>query len=315
MKQMTCYEDFYRRFSSQKGNFVLSSLDKLVLKRLVNKYPEVMVKVTGKTMNLHGLKNHLNYITREGQIEIDVGPSFFLGKEAMKDLLFEWKTDLILQKQRSCSINMMVSMPSQIDRQSFKDAVSDFVICNLRSNFDTMIVHHDDTPHPHAHLVVRNYGYNGERFKHYKSEMKIYRESFAKSLRKYGIEAEATPRFARSTLRSKKRGLWHLLEKGVVPRIEKEAVGKVWDELKKGIELEKPWEKAVLDRYYETKRVYFRAAFVLSKSSSLEDQELSVSLKEFSRTLPFPLFVQDFYREALKEKAIKKRTFNKELSC
>ncbi len=65
-----------------------------LLERTVHRLPEVMVKVTGGAHQVAGVQRHLQYIDREGtlQVETDVGAFRRSGYE--KTLLADWDLDL-----------------------------------------------------------------------------------------------------------------------------------------------------------------------------------------------------------------------------
>ncbi|MGY2990062.1 type IV secretory pathway VirD2 relaxase [Bradyrhizobium sp. USDA 4508] len=161
------------------------------------------MKVSGRTKDAGHLRAHLDYITRNGKVEMqsDYGP--MKGKEAVGELHADWADSAEVTAQNKSlrkvpmSVNMVLSLPKGSDREKFRDAVTDFVDKELRPRVDIVVCFHDDTAHPHAHVTVRGRDREGKTFNPRKSQLHEYREKFAACLRHRGIDAEATPRYAR----------------------------------------------------------------------------------------------------------------------
>ncbi|MCY1740575.1 relaxase/mobilization nuclease domain-containing protein [Ensifer sp. SL37] len=186
-----------------------SAADKAKLARVVSKAPEVMVKISGRTRDSGHLKEHMNYITRNGEVPAETEYGLMSGKEAVGDVHSDWADDEIIYKgqhqvrKAPLSVNMVLSMPPGADREAFRNAVRDFVDAELRPRVDVMLAFHDDTNHPHAHVTVRGRQHNGKTFNPGKPVLELYREQFAGALRNRGIEAAwrwlASKNFASAT--------------------------------------------------------------------------------------------------------------------
>lgn len=298
---------------------VLSSAAKAKLARVTGKAPEVMVKVSGRTRDKGHLKAHMEYITRNGKVEAETEYGRMKGKESVNDLHADWSDDEIIYKgqhnvrKAPLSVNLVLSMPPGVDRDSFRNAVRDFVNSEIRPRADTMVAFHDDTKHPHAHVTVRGRQHNGRAFNPGKPVLEQYRDRFASALRARGIEAEATPRFARGrTMKADRQHMRHMRARGLMPRNDQRAISAVYQERQNGRGggtgggerrtgpgRARPWETAARGRHEGVRAVYGAAAKDLARSGNAADQRLARQVEQFMRSMPEPVFKRDLYRQAL----------------
>ncbi|NNU63365.1 relaxase/mobilization nuclease domain-containing protein [Ochrobactrum soli] len=295
-----------------------SAADKAKLARVVSKAPEVMVKISGRTRDSGHLKEHMNYITRNGEVPAETEYGLMSGREAVGDVHSDWADDEIIYKgqhqvrKAPLSVNMVLSMPPGVDREAFRNAVRDFVDAELRPRVDVMLAFHDDTNHPHAHVTVRGRQHNGKTFNPGKPVLERYREQFAGALRNRGIEAEATPRYARGrTMKSDRQHMRHMRAKGLMPRTERAAIAEAFKDTQRaktgvsgasrrdGQGRPRPWENAARERHAGVSGVYAAAAKELAASASHADRQLARKVEQFVQSMPAPAFAHDLYKQAL----------------
>lgn len=296
-----------------------SAADKARLARLVSKAPEVMVKISGRTRDSGHLKEHMNYITRNGKVSAETEYGLMKGREAVSDVHSDWADDEVIYKgqhqvrKAPLSVNMVLSMPPGVDREAFRNAVRDFVDAELRSRVDVMVAFHDDTNHPHAHVTVRGRQHNGRTFNPGKPVLERYRVQFAGALRNRGIEAEATPRYARGrTMKSEQQYRRHMRARGLMPRTVSTAIAEAFKGTQRpengvpGVSRRegqgrrpRPWENAARERHAGVSRVYAAAAKELAASASPADRQLARKVEQFVHSMPAPAFAHDLYKQAL----------------
>ncbi|GAA5235258.1 hypothetical protein FOZ76_05265 [Verticiella sediminum] len=174
--------------------------DKLML--TTRKAPEVMVKISGGGKGIAQVKAHLDYISRNGLVELEnEDGEIILGREAVQDVRDEWKSGqygLPDNGSRRETFNIVLSMPPGTDRRAVNDAIRAFAKAEFGDNHAYVFAIHDDEAHPHGHLCVKALGLDGSRLNPRKADLQRWRERFAEALREQGIEANATPRRARS---------------------------------------------------------------------------------------------------------------------
>jgi hypothetical protein len=81
------------------------------LTRLVNRAPEVMVKVTGRTRDPGGLRAHLDYISRNGQLELeDRDGAILTGRAEVKELADDWSAVTLTDRRRRANSPISLSV-------------------------------------------------------------------------------------------------------------------------------------------------------------------------------------------------------------
>ncbi len=167
---------------------------------------EVMVKVTGFSSGAGHVQAHLNYITRNGQFEMENDRGeVFSGRERVDELFDDWRKDGAIgfdngrkyKKQRDIA-HLALSMPEGTDPKAVHDAVRDFAKREFGKKHEYVFVLHTNEPHPHCHLTIKTLGHDGKRLHTNSGDLQRWREGFAEQLRKYGVDAEATPRESRA---------------------------------------------------------------------------------------------------------------------
>ncbi|MCM2505649.1 relaxase/mobilization nuclease domain-containing protein [Aureimonas altamirensis] len=335
-KVRALYEDFYRgfgvsaawtppakmrlyrdQFPAVMQQMRQSKAATAKLARIVSKTPEVMVKVSGRTYGSDHLGEHMNYITRNGKVAAETEYGMMKGKEAVRDLHADWTDDEKIYgnqrnvRQAPLSVNMVLSMPPGSDRERFRNAVRDFVDREIRPRSEAMVAFHDDTKHPHAHVTVRGRQHNGRAFNPGKPVLERYREQFASALRERGIEAEATPRFARGrTTKAERQSMRHMRARGVTPRNTENALREALGEAQKERagrqkgnasqnQQPRPWKQAVVDRQAGVQAVYQMAARELTRSPSRAEQGLAVATAVYAQKLERPELRHDIMKNTI----------------
>ena len=191
--------------------------EKLIL--TTRKTPEVMVKISGGGKGIAQVKAHLDYISRNGLVALENGDGeIILGREAVQDVRDEWKSGqygLPYNGSRRETFNIVLSMPPGTDRPAVNDAIRAFAKTEFGANHAYVFAIHDDESHPHGHLCVKALGLDGSRLNPRKADLQRWRERFAEALRETGIEANATPRRARSnTHTTVKQATRHAAKRG-----------------------------------------------------------------------------------------------------
>lgn len=163
--------------------------------------PEVMVKVKRGGKSVDHVIAHLDYITRNGQLDAETERGEIVqGKSHVRAIVKEWTSDAESIKPGARStINTILSMPEGTDPEGVRLAVKEFAKQEL-SNYQYMFVLHTDEPHPHVHLSIRTLGLDGKKLDPRKDDLQVWREVFAEKLREQGIEANATYRPSRGVV-------------------------------------------------------------------------------------------------------------------
>lgn len=272
-----------RQHTSVKGGSIKQSGDAKAIRSklgsIAKRTPEVMVRISGGGKGMKHVKAHLDYISRNGQLEAeDQNGDRLNGKEEIDGLRYEWQNGGFPIAEENGSrreaFNIVLSMPAGTNELAVKRAARDFASSEFGNHQYVMVLHTFETdpdpvpsPNPHVHLAVKAMGLDGTRLNPRKEDLQRWREEFADALRQNGIEAAATKRLHRLHLaRGEKQGVR-----------EKKGRGETLDRIGRsqaGIERvtqAKERERLVLKSYREI-------ATVLANSDDVEDRRLAAGL-------------------------------------
>ena len=228
--------------------------------------PEVMVKIPqrhGCSNGLKGIKNNLDYISRNGDLDLeDNNGNLISGKSEINELLEEYSMLGIEEESKyKEALNVVLSMPPNTDPKKLKDAVRDFAKETF-AHHRWVMVQHLDTDQPHCHLNVLMRDKYGNRLNPRKNDLYEWRLRFAEKLREQGIECAAT--------RRQHRGKYQKAESGIVRHIRDRGgystvLAKQAMELAKAIKEEKRPTSPFLKKQLETQQIIVEEYGLLAK--------------------------------------------------
>lgn len=264
--------------------------------RVASNSTEVMVKITGFGKGAGHVKAHLDYISRNGKVELENDRGEVLnGKEEVKAFFKDWEKDFgdsKRHKNQRDTIHMVLSMPETTDPESVRKAVREFAKATYGKNHEYVFALHTDEPHPHCHVTVKCLGFDGTRLNPRKADLQAWREGFADKLRDQGVDADASPRRARGVIRKPEPNVIRHIERGDrshEPRVSKVRAAKVREaaqeltaEAKGQPVTEKPWEQAIKARQRDVRRAWLAAADALDQA----DTRLTFNQKEARNERP-----------------------------
>lgn len=266
------------------------------LGRIVARTPEVMVKVTGRTRDPAHLRAHLDYISRNGQLEMETQDgAFIVGRDGVRELASDWAAEQLAdQRTRSnapFSHSVVLSMPAGTDPLALRDAARAFAVEVFASGHDYAFTLHTDTPRPHVHLSICSRGHDGKRLNPRKADLELWRQVFAEKLRERSVAAEATPR--------RTRGVTRKAERGPIGRIrQRTEVGKAdmawtlrsaYAEAAKaafhGDTASRAWESRTTERQALVRQTYLAQARLFQVSGDPQDREFGAKVEAFVRSM------------------------------
>lgn len=265
--------------------------------RIAHQRPEVMVKVSGSARGRKNLRDHLAYITRNGQLvaERENGEQI-RGTDAVREMAAEWWA--LRGEGRANTrdtFNLVLSMPSGTDGAGVLAAARAFAQAEFGGQHDYLAVLHTletdpyekkRSPNPHVHLTVKAVGFDGQRLNPRKADLQTWREAFAEHLRGQGIEAEATSRRTRGQVRKSKRQVIHHLDLRQASRVSrwkiKQAIRTVRSGEGEGRDVA-PWQGALEQRQAKIRHAWGQIAQVLEGQGEVA---LAVQVQQFIQTLP-----------------------------
>jgi type IV secretory pathway VirD2 relaxase len=269
------------------------------LARVAGRAPEVMVKVIGRTRDPGHLRAHLEYISRNGELEMeDRDGNLITGRAAVKELADDWSAIALADSRRRAttpfSLSVVLSMPAETDAATVRDAARAFAREVFADRFDYVFALHTDAQHPHVHLAARALGDQGERLNPKKADLEAWRQIFAQALRDRGVEAEATPRRARGVTRKPERAVLRRIReryeigRGQAGRIRQETYREAAKVAFQSGGARTPWEVKLVARQARVRSLYLAQAELLKRSGEPADQALGAKLEMFVRSMPQP---------------------------
>ena len=144
---------------------------------------------------IHSRKGEIPLETRDGEL--------ISNKAKARHIAEEWSAALAWRRGATVSaVSMVFSMPAGTDPKTVKQAVRETTERLIGDNHDYIMVLHTDTPRPHVYLTIQAEVLDRKRFDPRPEDLFRFRERFPEALRSRGVEAEATPLYARAQVRA-----------------------------------------------------------------------------------------------------------------
>jgi hypothetical protein len=258
------------------------------------KHPEVVVKITtSKSTNSKGLKGvrgHLDYISREGKLQLNTSDCFKTNnKEEVHDLAKSWGRQNGIPEVSTYkeAYNFILSMPEGTDPKKVEAATKAFAERNFSGSREYAYVLHEDTDDPHVHLCVLAKDQYGQRLNPKKADLHIFRVQFAEELRKLGVDCAATKRQHRGKLeKGEKQAIIHMRKNGRL-NLDKQKIQDLVQAIKEHQSPNNPLLKIILEKRKILKEDYAAISKALYKEGYKTEasaiSKLNKSLDEASK--------------------------------
>jgi hypothetical protein len=280
--------------------------------RTVHRTPEVMVKVLNRGgQGLGAVGRHINYLDRDGELEIHTDESERLkGKGAEHVLIDDWDLDLeeirrtaelkprAMGKPPKLVHKLLFSMPAGTPPEKVLVAVKNFAREEFGAKYRYAMVLHTDEPHPHVHMVVKAMGDDGKRMNIRHATLREWRREFAQHLRQQGVAANATERVVRGENKPQKTdGIHRAAMRGASTHWRHRAQV-VSGELAAGALQTEPGKQRLL----ATRREVVRGWSEIADDLVLQNQvELALSVQRFVAGMRPPLTEKQWLADKLQE--------------
>ncbi|OFA00209.1 relaxase/mobilization nuclease domain-containing protein [Duganella sp. HH101] len=261
------------------------------LQAIVQRKPQAMVRISGGGKGMRHIRAHLDYISRNGQLEVeDQNGERFNGRGDVAELALAWQHGGIPIAEVSArreAFNIILSMPVGTNAEALRQAARAFAQAEFGGHQYAMVLHTQDSdpgrepsPNPHVHLCVKARDDDGVRLNPRKDDLRRWRARFAQRLRERGIDAAASSRLERfQSERGQKQGVRHKLLRGEPFR------ARGADDVRRA-ERAKQKETAMLVRFAS-------AAGVLARSPIATDRRLALELVDVCRRARSPALRQN----------------------
>ncbi|MDR0563628.1 MAG: relaxase/mobilization nuclease domain-containing protein [Azoarcus sp.] len=187
-----------RRYVPVNGVKFSSGAKAKNIRAIVKRAPEVLVKITGHSSGRNTVRHHLDYISRNGAVDLENERGEIIqGRGGVSGLLDELKAAQIPNdSKRREFLHVLFSMPAGTPEQEFKKSLREFCQEEFATRQYVMALHRD-TDHMHAHVCVSTRDMaraNEPRLSPRKADLFRWRLGFADKLRENGIDAAASER-------------------------------------------------------------------------------------------------------------------------
>ena len=280
------------------------------LARVVRGATEVVVKISGRIYAASNFRRHLGYISRNGALALE-GPNGELVEtpKQVDDLAERWVFEArVANCGPSIALSLVLSMPQGAPPLNVLTAASAFAEEMFKAERPYVLVLHEDQAHPHVHLTVHSLGRGAAKLDPDKTMLHLWRETFADRLRAVGVDAEASPRWARGVVQRRDRTpLYQMRERllsdgGTVPDVLQAAVGHAKDAVQ-GRWREPAEHAAAVAFQADVRRRFSVEAAALRASSLAKERAFGEAATAFVGALPAPLTRHLTYVERLKEQS------------
>jgi hypothetical protein len=208
------------------GRFTPGQIEQI--RRTVQRAPEAVVKILPRdSSDLKAVGKHLDYIGRNGTLELETDDGERPSGRIGKGLLDDWDLDIDdVRRQAALAATkgrkppklvhkLMFSMPPGTPPDKVLGAVRNFAREGFWSQHRYAFALHTDDAHPHLHLVLKAVSEQGVRLNIKKATLRHWRSEFARNLRLLGVEANTTERAVRGeTRKAKKDGIYRASQRG-----------------------------------------------------------------------------------------------------
>lgn len=215
--------DVYKGLSEQGGRRRRKAGFASSFVRAAGGSPEAVVKLASWGSGASSARDQLDYISREGDLTLEMSDGTTLEtREEIRELVDDWSDRFSHRKDGKArnTVHLVLSTPPGTDRDAALAAGRDWSEETFGDKHEYVLVRHDDTDHPHVHIVAEVKGRDRSRFTVGPSDFHDMRERFAEKCRDRGIEMNATRRDVRGAARGESMALRKMREAGRTPRID-----------------------------------------------------------------------------------------------
>ena len=294
------------------------------IRRTVGRTPEAVVKALPRASNdLKAVGKHLDYIGRNGTLELETDDGDRLSGRIGKDLLDDWDLDIddvrrqatlaptIGRQPPKLVHKLMFSMPPGTPPDKVLGAVRDFAREEFWGQHRYAFVLHTDEAHPHVHLVLKAVNEQGVRLNIKKATLRQWRSEFARNLRMLGVEANATERAVRGQgVKSKKDGIYRASLRGDSTHVLAQAEA-VAAELLRGNSQDEPGKRSLLETRRQVERGWRTLADRLAADGQ---QDLARDVVHFVNRMSPVRTEREFIAHELRERLRDRRARDQHLT-
>ena len=128
--------------------------------------PQAVFKITSWNHSGGALRDRANYVSREGENEVETESGERLQSLIeLEQLVSVWAKDPAERKDRRLSMSGVVSFPRGADEEKATEAARQFFQAGFGANHDYFFAVHKDSKQFHVHVVVKAKGHDGTQLR------------------------------------------------------------------------------------------------------------------------------------------------------
>jgi hypothetical protein len=160
---------------------------------------QAIFKISSYGKGTKRIAGHLCYISRRGKLELeDQDGKKISGTSSQKEIIDGWSAEFGKRVSSRDTIHLVLSTPPGTNSQQAYLAGKEFLEKEYKySMHEYLFLLHNDTDHPHVHVVVKMVSRLGNKLDPRRAYLRRVRQEYAKICRSYGIEVEASARAER----------------------------------------------------------------------------------------------------------------------
>ena len=256
---------------------------------------QAVLKVSSYSSGVGRVGAHVDYISRDGDLDVeDPQGNHLADPEEINERINEWAFNFDKRKDSRDTVNIILSAPKGSELGAVENSVREFAKNTFGETNDYLFAIHQDTEHPHGHLMVKMRGYDGEKINPGRRDLKDWRMSFAQSLRDNGVEVDASSRSSRGVGRKgTNQSVYHIRGRGEIPAVDQNAKEQaVKDLLQNKQAKDKPWakaaKKATKQHVKELKNIATLAKKAAKESDNKDLDDMANSIYRHAQQIPEP---------------------------
>ena len=184
--------------------------------------PQAVVKISSYSHSAGAVWDRVNYVGRDGEIEVEDPNGEKLGQVQLEEMVEEWSGDAGDREGTRYAMSAVVSFPKGVDEEKATEAARQFFREAFAENHDYVFAPHTDAKNFHVHVVVQAAGHDGKQIRLNRDDIQDLRMMFAEKAQEQGILLDASPRWARG-LDAERGAVWEI--EGIKQRGETPVLG------------------------------------------------------------------------------------------
>lgn len=221
-KVRTVEKKINKKIANSKSTFRFKSNKTKENDKIVsNKSNEVVVKITSSGKSYNRIKSHLDYISRNGKIEILTNDGEVLkSSKERHDLTGRFYEKLLSESDKRETLNIVFSFNSA-SKKDMIECVNETLKDKYPDN-DFCVSFHDDTGKPHCHVVLKLMSNKRKRINPRKNDLQQIREIFSSKLNELNYESLATSKKPKYHYKNTNHHAVKIVEFGEAPYLFKD---------------------------------------------------------------------------------------------